>query len=487
MRDPLHRLSVRTKLALLFVGLCLLAYGVGGVLVSREAEAALDRQIRARLEFQCRAWAGALDGSLAALSRRAEDFASDGLIRGHAERLQQELDPEERERVRLELADHLTRNKLPLVPAFADLAVAGSDGVRLVTVHGIAQDGLDAAARSVSETTRAGALIGDGTGASGSTLSLATPLRALDGTQNVGRLIALVRAEVWVHDAVAAVAGAEDEAVALGEDVELVLHDPAGRSLAVNSRARPVLGNFSRSFPLAAEGWAVEVRLDAGGAWLPVAGLKSRFLGVGLVLAALSLLLLFFPMQFVARPLGRLTRAAERLSEGDVAVRVDVDSDDEIGDLGRAFNGMAAAIAERTHSLETVAAELRARQGDLRAGRDRLQAVIGAMHDGLIVLDGEGRVTIANAAARPVLDLVERGAHASGHNLCRETTPKHGDCFGCLLDVEGPPRSCVVDADGPASTAPAGCSSRARSPTASSATSSRSTGSASRSWARWRR
>ena len=37
MRDPLRNVSVRYKLAITFVGVCLLAFGVGGYLVSRSA------------------------------------------------------------------------------------------------------------------------------------------------------------------------------------------------------------------------------------------------------------------------------------------------------------------------------------------------------------------------------------------------------------------------------------------------------------------
>ena len=55
MIDPLSRVSVRIKLALLFVSLCLLAYGLGGSLVSRWTETALADEILEPGEGQVRA------------------------------------------------------------------------------------------------------------------------------------------------------------------------------------------------------------------------------------------------------------------------------------------------------------------------------------------------------------------------------------------------------------------------------------------------
>ncbi|MDP6128967.1 MAG: hypothetical protein QGH77_05110, partial [Planctomycetota bacterium] len=78
MRDPLHWLSVKYKLALGFVGLCTLAFGVGGYLISKSAKSSLEEQILQRLEFQCQAYSTDLNAYLEMLLRRSEDFASDG-------------------------------------------------------------------------------------------------------------------------------------------------------------------------------------------------------------------------------------------------------------------------------------------------------------------------------------------------------------------------------------------------------------------------
>jgi two-component system sensor histidine kinase BaeS len=78
------------------------------------------------------------------------------------------------------------------------------------------------------------------------------------------------------------------------------------------------------------------------------------------------------------RPLHGLTAATRRMAEGDLATRVKVTGSDELADLGRSFNEMAATLAyaeeqrrqmvsDISHELRTPLANIR---GYLEAGRD---------------------------------------------------------------------------------------------------------------------
>nr|WP_106780938.1 HAMP domain-containing sensor histidine kinase [Lysinibacillus timonensis] len=68
-------------------------------------------------------------------------------------------------------------------------------------------------------------------------------------------------------------------------------------------------------------------------------------------------------LRHIMRPLNELHDAVEKMSEGDYRTRVEVLSNDEIGKLSEAFNGMAAAIQredeERKVFLSTISHELR--------------------------------------------------------------------------------------------------------------------------------
>lgn len=71
----------------------------------------------------------------------------------------------------------------------------------------------------------------------------------------------------------------------------------------------------------------------------------------------------YYGMRKILQPLEQLQHAAENISDGDYAVRVDVQSQDEIGKLSDAFNQMAAAIQREDEVqktfLATVSHELR--------------------------------------------------------------------------------------------------------------------------------
>jgi len=75
--------------------------------------------------------------------------------------------------------------------------------------------------------------------------------------------------------------------------------------------------------------------------------LSALFL-VTLVLACIGAV---FLARGITRPVARLARAARRIGEGDYAVRIDIESDDEVGHLARALDTMQGEIAERERRL----------------------------------------------------------------------------------------------------------------------------------------
>jgi serine phosphatase RsbU (regulator of sigma subunit) len=69
------------------------------------------------------------------------------------------------------------------------------------------------------------------------------------------------------------------------------------------------------------------------------------------ITAATAVLLGLLARRYVVGPLSRLAHAASALADGDLSARVDVRSNDEIGDLARAFNVMGKAVAFREERL----------------------------------------------------------------------------------------------------------------------------------------
>lgn len=109
----------------------------------------------------------------------------------------------------------------------------------------------------------------------------------------------------------------------------------------------------------------------------------------GVVATILAVLLALLIARGVTGPIDELTAAASAMAEGDLSVRVRSGSGDEVGRLARAFDSMA----ERLHS--TVKA--------ISSERNTLSGVLSTMADGILIVDGGGRVLMANSAAGTLL------------------------------------------------------------------------------------
>ena len=133
-------------------------------------------------------------------------------------------------------------------------------------------------------------------------------------------------------------------------------------------------------------------------------------LGAGTVPAALSIpvtvLLALGVTQLLAvgmtSPIRQMTEAAQRMAAGDYAVRVETSSTDEVGQLARAFNRMAADLAtvdrERRDLVATVSHEL-------RTPLTALVAVLENLDDGVTEPD-PATITVALGQATRLSNLV---------------------------------------------------------------------------------
>jgi serine phosphatase RsbU (regulator of sigma subunit) len=70
------------------------------------------------------------------------------------------------------------------------------------------------------------------------------------------------------------------------------------------------------------------------------------------IAAAMAVALALLARRYVAGPLARLAQAATALADGDLSTTVQIATDDEIGDLARAFNVMGKAVAFRQEQLK---------------------------------------------------------------------------------------------------------------------------------------
>jgi NtrC-family two-component system sensor histidine kinase KinB len=125
----------------------------------------------------------------------------------------------------------------------------------------------------------------------------------------------------------------------------------------------------------------------------------NRAIWSTVVVAASALILaLIFSLllaERIVRPLRRFMDASRKISAGDYAVQVPVETHDELGRLAGEFNQMAAQLGQyHEMNIEQIISE-----------KNKGEAILSNIEDGVVVFDTDLKATGINPAGRRMLDL----------------------------------------------------------------------------------
>lgn len=127
--------------------------------------------------------------------------------------------------------------------------------------------------------------------------------------------------------------------------------------------------------------------------------------GVVVALLAVALVLSAALSNLISRPLRAIAEAAARFGAGERGVRMPVQGRDEIGYLGQVLNQMANRLEEQMSSLASE--------------RQRLDAILHGMGEGVMVLDTQGAITLVNPALRSQLGISGEAVGKTLIEVCR--------------------------------------------------------------------
>jgi two-component system phosphate regulon sensor histidine kinase PhoR len=116
---------------------------------------------------------------------------------------------------------------------------------------------------------------------------------------------------------------------------------------------------------------------------------RAVLLGGALVALLAATLMSSAAAILLSRGLRELTTVARRMATGDLDARSRMDSSDEIGQLGWTLDHLATNLSR---SLR-----------ELRDDRDLLGRILESMREGVLVMDGEHRILLANPSLREML------------------------------------------------------------------------------------
>jgi signal transduction histidine kinase len=218
--------------------------------------------------------------------------------------------------------------------------------------------------------------------------------------------------------------GMENSGLMVADAQGRVVVDPTGEAQGQRLSAR-VLG---RSLPIESGGRIVGYLVTSSGSSEQafIEGLNRSILLAGAAASLVTILLGVLLTRTVVRPLRVVRDAARRIGLRDLAYRVPVTSDDEVGDLARQFNDMAAALerdeelrkrmmADIAHELRTPLAVIRGQVEALQDGVFELTpGSITPIHDQVLLLgrlvDDLRDLALAEAGRLPLeVDQVDTG------------------------------------------------------------------------------
>ncbi|MBL8491335.1 MAG: response regulator [Rhodocyclaceae bacterium] len=181
---------------------------------------------------------------------------------------------------------------------------------------------------------------------------------------------------------------------------------PAGQPLPSPDREFALDGNEARprydvAQPIALAGQKLGT-LRFGLDLTAIAEARRSLRGQGMAIAGGELLLsaavLTLLGVLITRQLSILTRASVRVAAGNLVPEPVPEGEDDVGQLGAAFNAMSRAVAERIGQLTAARDRLEALARDMEQEHARMMALLSAMEFGVLFTDRGNRVVYANPA-----------------------------------------------------------------------------------------
>lgn len=125
--------------------------------------------------------------------------------------------------------------------------------------------------------------------------------------------------------------------------------------------------------------------------------LRRLFVYTALAATAASVLLAYFLARGITRPLEQMRSTVMEMAGGHLSARLPINYRDELGSLAAAFNYLAGELQQNIAALDTE--------------RTRLGQVLESLGEGVVAVDGRGRVALINPRAVAMLGLEKLPEH----------------------------------------------------------------------------
>lgn len=140
----------------------------------------------------------------------------------------------------------------------------------------------------------------------------------------------------------------------------------------------------------------------------------------------------FFLAKSITAPIQEMVAATERIAQGDLSVRVEVERDDEIGMLVSSFNTMVLDLRDAQGKLATAYQALQESHVELEKRRRYMEVVLENVAAGVVSIDAQGQVVTMNKSAEAMLGV--KAEEAIGKPYAQLLEPPHEDVIASFVE-----------------------------------------------------
>jgi len=194
--------------------------------------------------------------------------------------------------------------------------------------------------------------------------------------------------------------------------IDLALKGEQGSSSYINHEGKQVIGRY---LWMDDQKVALLVEIDQSIALRPA---RQLAIDIGITGAQISLILIIIVIIMARRitiPLQALSETVSSITEGQLGASAPVLSDDEVGALARAFNGMTEKLRKTLEGLQAELHERKHAEAALRESEARTRALLNAFPDMIMELSQDGR--IVNMASPKGLETSMPSDHFIGKQI----------------------------------------------------------------------
>jgi len=175
--------------------------------------------------------------------------------------------------------------------------------------------------------------------------------------------------------------------------MQKALSHEVGKGLSIDYRGENVIAAWQYIPTL---NWGLVSKIDVSEAFAPVYELKRKVFVISMTILMLSVLISFIFAKSITKPLEILSNIARKISMGNLTLRAELNSNDEIGILADSFNKMA-------DSLTTAKEERERALKKLESSEKKLRTIITNNIDGVLVVDKKGIICFTNPSAQKII------------------------------------------------------------------------------------